>query len=274
MADTDRVVLTTGANSGIGLATVLEVARRGFRSIGSVRSEAKAEVVAKAAADAGVQVETVLLDVTDADQCQSVMKGLDLYGLVNNAGYGLTGAVEDVDDDEAHQLMETMVFAPMRLARAALPGMRERGAGRIVNVSSIAGRTTAPFAGWYGAAKHALEALSDSLRMEVGGAGIKVVLVEPGGFKTGIWDDMQQSLDAHGGSPFEQAYRRSVQLTRLAEPLMGAPDRVAKVISRALRTPYPRARYLVGYDAMALAVTDRLTPTMLKDRVLRATLGL
>ena len=127
MAET-RTVLTTGANSGIGLATALELARRGFRSVGSVRSEEKADVLAKAAAEAGVEVETVLLDVTDAERCRAVMAGLELYGLVNNAGYGVTGAVEDVDDDEARQLLETMVVAPMRLARLALPGMRERGA--------------------------------------------------------------------------------------------------------------------------------------------------
>jgi NAD(P)-dependent dehydrogenase (short-subunit alcohol dehydrogenase family) len=128
--------------------------------------------------------------------------------------------------------------------------------------------------GWYQASKHALEAVSDALRIEVAAAGIHVVLVEPGGFKTGIWDDMEQSLEARQGSAFEQAYRRSLRLTRLAEPLMGEPERVARVISRALRTPLPRARYLVGYDAMAIAVTDRLAPTTLKDRVLRMSLGL
>ena len=116
----DRAVLTTGANSGIGLATVVEVAKRGFRSIGSVRSAQKAEVVHSAAAHAGVEVETILLDVSDAEQCEKALVGLDLYGLVNNAGYGLTGAVEDVGDDEARALFETMVHAPMRLARLAL----------------------------------------------------------------------------------------------------------------------------------------------------------
>src|SRR3712207_4161430 len=111
-----KAVLTTGANSGIGLATALELARRGFRSIGSVRSEEKADVVHKATADTGAEVETVILDVTEAEACRRVVPGLHLYGLVNNAGYGLTSAVEDVDDDEARALLETLVVAPMRLA--------------------------------------------------------------------------------------------------------------------------------------------------------------
>lgn len=269
-----RAVLTTGANSGIGLATAVEVARRGFRSIGSVRSREKAEVVNKAAADAGVDVETVLLDVTDAAQCDDVLRGLDLYGLVNNAGYSLTGAVEDVGDDEARHLLETMVVAPARLARLALPSMRTAGEGRIVNVSSIAGLTTAPFAGWYSAAKHALESLSDALRMEVAGGGVKVVLVEPGGFKTGIWEDTERDVSRRAGSRFDDAYRRSLQMIGLTTPIMGQPEQVAKVIGRVLSSPAPRARYLVGLDAQAMRLSDRLTPTPLKDFVLRTGLGI
>jgi NAD(P)-dependent dehydrogenase (short-subunit alcohol dehydrogenase family) len=271
-----QTVLTTGANSGIGLATVLEVARRGFRSIGTVRSEAKAEVVAKAAADAGVAVETVLLDVTDVEQCGDVVAKLDLYGLVNNAGYGLTGAVEDVSEDDARHLMETMVFAPTRLARLALPRMRERGDGVIVNVSSIAGRATAPFAGWYGAAKHALEALSDSMRLEVAGGGVRVVLVEPGGFKTGIWQEFESDIARHesSGSRFGPAYRRSLAGQKRFEPLMGDPGMVARTIAGALRARHPRARYLVGLDAVALNLAETMTPTTVKDRVMRLVLGL
>jgi len=268
-----RTVLTTGANSGIGLACVLELARRGYRSIGTVRSAAKADVVGKAAADAGVQVETVLLDVTDAAACADVVGGFELYGLVNNAGYGLTGAVEDVEDDEARALLETMVVAPMRLARLALPGMRERREGRIVNMSSIMGRTTTPLAGWYQGAKHALEALSDALRMEVAGAGVKVVLVEPGGFKTNIWEDLEADVD-RPGSRFGTAYRRSRSMMKLTEPVMGDPGQVARVVTRIMGVRRPRARYLVGYDAQALALADRLTPTAVKDTVTRITLGL
>ena len=117
------------------MATVIELARRGFHSIGSVRSEAKADIVKKAAADAGVEVHTVLLDVNDPEECERATSGLRLYGLVNNAGYGLNGAIEDVDDDEAHQLFETMVHAPMRLARMAAPAMRGRRSCGVVGAT-------------------------------------------------------------------------------------------------------------------------------------------
>ena len=271
---TTRAVLTTGANSGIGLATVLELARRGFRSIGSVRSNEKADAVQKAAADAGVEVGTVLLDVTDTDACDRVVGDLDLYGLVNNAGFGLTGAVEDVSEDEARRAMETMVLAPIRLARLAIPRMRDRGDGRIVNVSSIMGRTTTPLTGWYQAAKHALEAVSDALRVEVAPAGIKVVLVEPGGFRTSIWDDFDADMEKRADSPFESSYGRLKSALRLGERFMGEPEQVAKVIGHALASSRPRTRYLVGIDAQAANLANSLTPTFLKDRTYRTVLGL
>ena len=272
-------VLTTGANSGIGLATVVELAKIGFHSIGSVRSEAKSDVVIKAAAEAGLtgRVDTVILDVTDAEACASVIDTLPpLTGLVNNAGFGLTGAVEDVTDDEAHRLFETMVHAPTRLARLALPRMVDNGGGRIVNVSSIAGRTTSPLAGHYTAAKHALEALSDALRIEVASRGVHVALVEPGGFKTNIWEDMEADIAKHeqAGSRFAAAYRRSMSGQRVLERLMGDPTQCAKTIATALTTRLPRARYLVGADARALLLADTLTPTALKDFFLRRGLNL
>jgi len=271
-----RTVLTTGANSGIGLATTIELARRGFRSIGSVRSKAKGKVVRAAAVEAGVEVETVLLDVTDDEQCAAVIADLDLYGLVNNAGYALTGAIEDITDAEARHLFETMVFAPMRLARLALPSMRARGSGRIVNISSIAGLVSSPLAGWYTGAKHAVEALTDSLRIEVARDGVQVVLIEPGGFKTGIWEDMTRDIERHerAGSRNTPSYERSMQFQRLLEPIMGSPAQCAGVIAGAIETRMPRDRYLVGIDAQALRLADRLTPNLIQDRVLRLALGL
>ncbi|HAS09793.1 MAG TPA: oxidoreductase [Acidimicrobiaceae bacterium] len=274
MAD-ERHVLVTGANSGIGLATVLHLAEQGFRVTGSVRSKAKADVVRTAADAAGVEVETVLLDVTDAAACERVMAELGtLHGLVNNAGYGLTGAIEDVPDDEARAVLETMVLAPMRLARLAMPAMRDAGGGRIINISSIYGRTATPLTGWYQGSKHALEGLSDALRMEVAKDGIHVILVEPGGFKTNIWADLERDLANREGSRYESAYQRIGGLTSMWEPLMGQPASCAKVIAKALQTPLPRARYLVGTDAKVMAAASQLTPTMVKDRILRLAQGL
>jgi NAD(P)-dependent dehydrogenase (short-subunit alcohol dehydrogenase family) len=117
----ERRVLTTGANSGIGLATAIELARRGYLSYGSVRSEEKADSLRAAAAEAGVEVTPVLLEVTDPDACALVVDRVAPWGLVNNAGYSVSGAVEDVGDEEARRALETMVVAPMRLARLALP---------------------------------------------------------------------------------------------------------------------------------------------------------
>jgi len=266
--------LTTGANSGLGLATVLELARRGLRSVGTVRSPAKAEGVVRAASDAGVTVETVELDVNDAEGCAEVVDRYRPDVLVNNAGYSSAGAVEDVSDDEASTALQTMVVAPMRLARLAVPHMRTRGGGRIVNLASLYGRTTTPLTGWYQAAKHALEGVSDALRMEVARDHIRVILIEPGGFRTGIWDDTEHEISRRVGSRYAIPYRRTLAAIRLWQPLMGDPARCAKVIGVAATTRWPRARYLVGYDAQALAMWDSLTPTQVKDRVVRLVTGL
>jgi NAD(P)-dependent dehydrogenase (short-subunit alcohol dehydrogenase family) len=275
MADrADRAVLTTGSNSGIGLATVLEVARKGFRSVGSVRSQEKAELVAEAARRAGLEVGTVLLDVTNADRCAEVIDELRPWALVNNAGYGGLGAFEDVDDDEARRLMETMVIGPMRLARLAAGHMRIRGSGRIINMSSIFGLTTPPLAGWYAAAKHALEALTDAMRVELAGAGIRAVLVEPGGIRTDIWREVGVEHETRPGSSYGRAYQRSAAGLRLTETFMGRPRQVARVVAYALTTRHPSDRYLVGVDAYALSWAQRLTPVPVRDRVSRLGLGL
>ena len=269
----DQTVVTTGANSGIGLATVIEVARRGYRIVGTVRTGEKADVVTAAAGEAGVDVETAILDVTDADGAEEIVDRYRPYAIVNNAGYSITGAIEDVTDDEARAALETMVVAPMRLARVAIPHMRERHEGRVINVSSIYGRISTPLTGWYQGAKHALEAVTDALRMEVAGSGIRVVLVEPGGFRTGIWEETEREVHKRAGSRYDTAYHRTLEGTRLAQPIMGAPGQVAKVIAGAL-SGFTRPRYLVGYDAAAIALWSRLTPTEIKDRLSRLVLGL
>lgn len=270
-----RSVLVTGANSGIGLATALHLADLGFGTIGAVRSDAKAEILAKAAADADVAVQPVVLDVADADACARVMAGLDLYGLVNNAGYYNVGTIADVPIDDALRQLEVMAVAPMRLARLALPGMRERGQGRIVNVSSTLAHTTSALTGWYQASKHALSAVSDALRVETAGFGIDVVLVEPGGIKTNIWRNAEDDLLRHRpGSASVTAYDRALSVLQALEGRMRLPAAVAEVIGTALTAGRPKTRYRVGVEATALRWAHALTPERVKDRLLRAVLAL
>jgi NAD(P)-dependent dehydrogenase (short-subunit alcohol dehydrogenase family) len=269
-----KAVLTTGANSGIGLATVVKLAALGFRSVGTVRSEAKADTVTTAAEAAGISVETVMLDVTDEMRCAEVVDQVRPWAIVNNAGYSGVGAIEDVSDDEARQQLETMVVAPMRLARLALPHMRTARDGRIVNVSSIYGLTTTPFSGWYQASKHALEAASDALRLEVARDGIRVVLIEPGGFKTGIWEEFESDVSRRADSDYEAAYHRVRSLLDPFMRFMGEPESAAKVIAKALTVKAPHARYLVGRDAQMIAAAQPFLPSMLRDRVTRLLVGL
>jgi len=221
-----------------------------------------------------VTVETVVLDVTDAERCCAVVERLRPWALVNNAGYSGVGAIEDVTDEEVRHQLETMVVAPMRLARLALPWMRAAGQGRVVNVSSIYGLTTTPFSGWYQASKHALEAASDALRVEVARDRIKVILIEPGGVKTQIWEEMEADLGRRTGSSYQAQYRRVHALLAPYRALMAGPETVARVIGKALTADAPRARYLVGRDAEGVAVAQCLIPTGVKDRVSRLLTGL
>lgn len=269
-----RTVLVTGANSGLGLATALAVADAGFRVVGTVRSEEKAEVVHHAAAEAGVSIETHLLDVTDADGCVAAVDRHRPWGLVNNAGVGTAGAIEDVDDEEARRILEVMVLAPIRLARLALPHQRALGSGRTVNISSVYGFASTPLSGWYQGSKHALEGLTDALRMEVAHDGIGVVLIQPGGFETNIWNETASTVDTRSGSRYETSYDRSQRMTEVWRRFMGSPDEVAAAVVRALTTRWPRARYLVGRDAWLIAAADRVGARPVVDRLTRLTLDL
>ena len=266
-----KSVLVTGANSGIGLVTCLELAGAGYDVVGSVRSAAKAEVIQRAAASKGVTIRTVELDVDDAASAEAGIKAFEEltgegpWALINNAGFAQSGAVEDVSDELARRQFETNVIAPMRLARLVVPGMRERGDGRIVNISSVAGRLSSPLMGWYSASKHALEALSDALRIEVQQDGIRVLLIEPGMFGTDIWSSAQE-----GGFPeptsarYAAAYARAESLANRSNKLPD-PVWVARTIRVALTNPVPMARYLVGVDAVGGTIAETLLPAPVMD---------
>lgn len=271
-------VLITGANSGIGLVTALELAGCGWDVIATARTAAKAAVITDAAAYKGLALQTVLCDVDDPASCADAVAEAQrlsggLHALVNNAGYVQAGAVEDISDDLVRAQLETNVVAPIRMARLVLPAMRERGDGRIVNVSSVAGRLTTPLMGWYAASKHALEAVTDALRMEVDGDGIKVSLVEPGMFATHIWSVADAGYPEATTARYAAAYARgqalSARSNRLPDPVW-----VARTIRLALSNPVPLARYVVGADAVGGILAQTVLPTAITDYVKAVTTGL
>ena len=273
MSETRRKVLTTGCNSGLGLATVLELARRGHDSIGTVRSAAKAEIVAEAAARAGVEVTTRILDVTDADACAVVAAEVAPDVLVNNAGFMLYAAIEDVGDEEGRNLLETVVVAPTRLARLCVPHMRARRWGRIIQISSISARVSFPLMGWYQGCKQALEGISDAMRMELASDGIGVAIVEPGNFRSEMSEQFSAPKNVEG-SRYATAYERSGNFYARLGAMMTDAETVAGVIADAVETRSLRARYPVGLDAKFNILSDPITPTGLRDRALRAVFGL
>ena len=231
MADRPGPVIVTGANSGFGLESVLLFAEHGWETWGTVRSDEKADAVhdAAKAKDKTVAklVRPLVLDVSDHDAVVEAWKELpDFYGVVNNAGYSEVGAVEEVTAAQAKSQLDVNLVAPAVVSSCALPGMRRLGGGRIVMVSSIAGRwAVMPLNAWYHASKFGLEALSDVLRVEVASFGVKVSIVEPGFFKTNIETSARQKteqLKARKDSPYASAYQRTSQaleqVNRFAPP--------------------------------------------------------
>lgn len=277
----NKSVLVTGANSGIGLVTALELAGAGYDVVGTVRSPAKAEIVQVAAADKGVTVRTVTLDVDDAASCaRGVAEVGELtdggpWALVNNAGFAQSGAVEDVDDTQVRAQLETNVVAPVRLARLVLPAMRAAGGGRIINVSSVAGRLSTPLMGWYCASKHALEAVTDALRVEVEPDGVRVVLVEPGMFGTDIWSSAKIGGFPDATQPrYAAAYARAEAVSSRGADRLPDPVWVARTIRLALGNPVPLARYVVGADAVGGILAETVMPTVVTDYVKSVGAGL
>lgn len=269
MPDRPRTVVVTGANQGIGLATVVELARHGFDVVGTVRGDDQADQLAGAAERAGVTVRTTRLEVTDEADCRRVIDTTRPWGLVNSAGYAATGSVLDVTDDEAREQIETLVIGPARLSRLAARQMRHAGTGgRIVNVSSIVAEISSPMLGWYQASKRALEGMSDALRMEVRADGIDVVLVQPGLVRTDIWRRTRQQLERN--TDLRDAYDAWARVTRRITPYMAEPERVSEAIRTALTADRPRDRYPVGTDAQVLTRVARVVPVPVTDAFTRA----
>ncbi|MGN9807363.1 oxidoreductase [Micromonospora sp. L32] len=267
-------VLITGTSSGIGRATVRHLARRPeFTVYATAR---KVEAIADLA-DSGARL--LPLDVTDEESMRAAVAAVEAaHGqvdvLVNNAGYGEYGPIEQAPLDRVRAQFETNVFGLSRLTQLVLPGMRRAGRGRIVNVSSMGGRLVFPGGGYYHASKYAVEAISDALRQEVRPFGIDVVVVEPGLIRTGFGAVAAKSLGA-GGDP-AGPYRTMVasvdaaMAKSYANPMLAAtPETAARVIERAVTARRPRTRYLVTAAAWAMVHTRRLLGARVFDTVAR-----
>jgi NAD(P)-dependent dehydrogenase (short-subunit alcohol dehydrogenase family) len=262
-----RSVVVTGASSGIGRAIALDLAGHGYHVIATARTPEKAEKLAAEAAAEGNDLSTVLLDVTDPRSCQDAADHIARltdggpWALVNNAGIATPGAFEDVPEDVARAVLETNLLGAARMTRLVLPAMRRRGDGRVVMMSSIFGLVSAPFNGWYSASKFALEALSDALRVELTGTGVRVSLIEPGFIDTPMISGVLESFP--DDSRYTDGYIAARRLVASA-PSPG-PDAVARVVRRALNADTPRRRYLVGPTATMTRLI-RLLPAAVLDR--------
>jgi NAD(P)-dependent dehydrogenase (short-subunit alcohol dehydrogenase family) len=256
-----KTVLVTGASSGIGAATAARLAAKGWRVLSGVRDPAQAP--------AGT--EAVPLDVTSPEEIAALAGIESLHALVNNAGIAIAAPVEVLPPDELRRQLEVNVVGQVAVTQALLPALRATG-GRIVFVGSISGRSALPFLSAYAASKHAIEAVADSLRVEVAPWGIAVTVVQPGTIRTAMWQrgaahaaELAERAGERGGLYAERAAAfRAIAARRGAS---GPPaEAVAAVIERALTTPRPRTRYLVGRDARMRAGIEHL-PDRLRDRV-------
>lgn len=248
-------ILITGCSSGIGLRTACRLAAQGHHVYATMRDLSKQDRLLTEAAKRQTSVEILQLDVTDEDSVREAMAVVEersgkLDVLINNAGYGLGGAFEDLQEDEIRAIMETNFFGVQRVTRWALPLIRKSSAGKIINISSVAALFGVPVLGSYSASKYALEGFSESLRFELQRSGIYVVLVQPGSFQTRIWLSNRQL--AQGWNRPESAYgdyaRPLVQNSIKNYDIMSDPEIVARRIEQVIRTPKPALRYRVGWD--------------------------
>lgn len=270
-----QVALVTGASSGIGEAAVRRLLAAGFTVYATAR---RVERMAGVEQDGAVVIGS---DVTDDASIEALVERIlassgRIDVLVNNAGYGSYGAVEDVPLAEARRQFDVNVFGLARLTQLVLPTMRAQRRGTIINISSIGGKIYEPLGGWYHATKFAVEGLSDSMRLELAPFGIHVSIIEPGAIRTEWTGISADSLEAVSGTTayadqaaeLAKAFRGADQ-----NPRMGSdPDVVAKVITKAATAKRPKTRYLVGQGARPIVYLRRALPDRAFDGVMRATL--
>lgn len=267
-----KVILLTGASSGIGYQTVESLAKEGHIVYGAARRTEKMETLKQ------FGVKSIYLDVSDERSVKSAIDTIignegRIDVLINNAGYGSYGAIEDVELSEAKMQFEVNLFGLARLVQLVLPHMRKQKTGRIINVSSMGGRLTTYFGAWYHATKYALEAFSDALRMEVDDFGIDVSLIEPGGIKTDWGNIAADKLanSAKGGAYEKEAAKIAEGMKKqYSGNMLSNPIVITKAISKAVNSRRPKARYLIGFMAKPLVFLHTILPARVFDKIMKS----
>jgi NAD(P)-dependent dehydrogenase (short-subunit alcohol dehydrogenase family) len=266
-----KTVVVTGASAGIGAATARRLAAMGHTVYAAARRADRL--------DGLTGVRPLVMDVTDDESMvrgvRQVIEGsgrIDV--LVNNAGYGSYGALEDVPLDEGRRQFDVNIFGAVRMIQLVLPHMRAQRSGTIVNISSMGGRIYTPLGGWYHGTKHAIEGISDCLRIESKPFGIDVVVVEPGSTATEWGDIAGEALLATSGKGAyaDQAHSMARTLTQ-PSPRSSSPEVIANAVARAISANRPKTRYVVGYGARPLLLARRLLSDRMFDRLITRASG-
>lgn len=271
-----KVALVTGASSGIGYDTAIRLVKAGYMVYGAAR---RTDLLGKLAAWGA---KGISLDITNQESIKNCVEEIikaegriDL--LVNNAGYGLGGSIEDVPLEEAKNQFEVNVFGLAQISRLVLPYMRKQGEGRIINISSMAGRFSSPFLGWYHASKYCVEALSDALRLEVMDFGVKVILIEPGLIQTNWGKIAADNIKKYSGESdysknassaakfYEENY--NPQNKKASDPSI-----ISKTVVKAATAKNPKVRYLIGTYAKPFVFFKNLFSDKFYDKVMKKVL--
>lgn len=269
--DTHKIILLTGASSGIGYDTAIALSRQGHKVYAAARRVERMEALRE------YGIEPLRMDVTDEQSMQQAVQTIlnkerRIDVLINNAGYGYFGAVENVPMEDARNQLEVNLFGLARLCQLVLPTMRAQRFGRIINTSSVAGKSVFYYGAWYHVSKYAVEAFSDALRMEVKPFGIEVVIIEPGAIKTNwgiiaadhLADTSEGTAYAETGKMMAHNLRGMYQSSSLSDPSV-----VCKAICRAVNARCPRTRYRIGHLSGAIVFFHWLLPTRWWDALLR-----
>ena len=250
----EKVAVVTGTSSGIGFETALALAREGYYTYATMRDTTKSDKIQELAKKESLKIDVIELDVDDENSVKTAIQKIleekqRIDVLVNNAGWGLWGCVEDVSINEFKAQFDTNFFSIIRLIQEVVPTMRNQGSGTIVNVSSVVGRIGFPASPAYISSKFALEGLSESLRFELAPFGVNVVIIEPGVIKTNFMKNMKMAEKSETDSVYRDITVKVVSGVKMMAEMGTHPNEVADTIVKAVKDEKPLPRYIVGNDA-------------------------